>query len=135
MTAQAEPSHLHAMFRGLCNRCPHCGKGKLFARYLKVADTCNVCGEELNHHRADDLPAYLTILILGHILVPSIVSVEMAYSPPYWIQAAIWIPVTLVLSLVLLHLTKGAAVAWEWSLGLRGYKESKARRAATQASE
>lgn len=122
------PTRTTAILRGICGRCPNCGKGKLFARFLKVAETCNACGEELNHHRADDLPAYLTILILGHILVPLIVWTEVTYHPAYWIQAALWIPTTLIVSLALLQPCKGAVVATEWHLGLRGYSPAKERR-------
>src|SRR5947209_17029947 len=51
--------------RGLSGRCPACGEGHIFRKYLKVADSCACCGEELHHHRADDAPPYFTILIVG----------------------------------------------------------------------
>ena len=69
------------MWRGFRCRCPKCGKGHLFGKYLKVADHCEECGEEF-HHRADDFPAYLVIIVVGHIIVPAILAVESAYSPP-----------------------------------------------------
>lgn len=136
MTPATTPiSFPQAIFRGLRNRCPNCGQGRLFAKYLKTHDACPACGEELHHHRADDLPAYLTILLLGHILVPGIITVEMHYHPAYWIQALIWIPVTLILSLALLHWTKGMVVAAEWFLGLRGFHASKQRRMGANTGE
>ena len=55
--------------------------GTLFRRYLKVADNCPACGEELHHHRADDAPPYFTILIVGHFVVGLVLAVEMAYRP------------------------------------------------------
>ena len=57
------------MKRGLLGRCPHCGEGKLFPVFIKTVDACEVCGEELHHHRADDLPAYLVVVIVGHIVL------------------------------------------------------------------
>ena len=102
----------------------------MFARFLRVADTCPHCGEELHHHRADDLPAYLVILLLGHILIPAIVFVEVHYSPPYWVHAALWLPLTPLLAIGLLQPCKGAVVAVEWFYGMRGFFPSKERRLA-----
>jgi uncharacterized protein (DUF983 family) len=64
------------LWRGFTGKCPRCGEGKMFRAFLKVADSCAHCGQELHHHRADDLPAYILILVLGHILVQLIVKVE-----------------------------------------------------------
>ena len=60
---------VRSLRRGVAQKCPACGKGKLYGKYLKVADTCPACGEELHHHRADDAPPYFTILIVGHFIV------------------------------------------------------------------
>jgi len=76
MTASDSPSAAQALGRGLRGRCPACGEGRMFRAFLKVADQCPHCGEELHHHRADDFPAYLVIVIVGHILVPIILTVE-----------------------------------------------------------
>jgi uncharacterized protein (DUF983 family) len=110
-----------ALGRGFTCRCPNCGKGKLFAKFLKVAPSCSACGQEFHHHRADDLPAYLLILVLGHILVPLIVTVELLYSPPYWIYFAVWMPVTIALAVGLLQPIKGAVVALQWRMGMHGF--------------
>ena len=59
-----------AIFRGLRGRCPNCGEGKIFRAFLKVADECPACHEPLHHHRADDFPAYVVIVIVGHVVVP-----------------------------------------------------------------
>src|SRR4029079_2215598 len=99
-----------AIRRGLHGRCPHCGEGRMFRAFLKVADHCPACGEALHHHRADDAPAYFVILIVGHIVVPLAMSVELAYAPSYWLHAAMWLPLTLGLSLSLLQPIKGALV-------------------------
>ena len=117
-----------AMSRGFCGKCPHCGEGRLFARFLKVADTCDVCGEQLFHHRADDLPAYLVIVVVGHLVVPTILAIETAYAPAVWLQLAIWLPVTLFASLALLQPTKGAIVGLQWQIGMHGFEASKRQR-------
>jgi uncharacterized protein (DUF983 family) len=75
-------------------KCPNCGQGHLFGRFLKVVDSCEVCGEDYTPQRADDLPAYLVIAVVGHLVVPALLAVEMAYSPPVWLQLLIWVPVT-----------------------------------------
>ena len=111
-----------AMLRGLLGRCPHCGQGKLFRAFLKVTDECAVCGQDFRHQQADDAPAYFVILIVGHIVVPLALAVETALEPPYWLQLAIWLPVTLGLSLALLQPFKGAIVAWQWAHRMHGFE-------------
>ena len=117
-----------AMWRGFRCRCPNCGKGRLFGKYLKVADHCEECGEEFHHHRADDFPAYLVIIVVGHVIVPAVLAVETAYSPPYWLHFLIWLPLTLVSSLGLLQPTKGAIVGLQWQTGMHGFEAAKKRR-------
>jgi len=70
-----------ALLRGAAQKCPACGQGKLYRKYLKVADSCAACGEELHHHRADDAPPYFTILIVGHFLVAGVMMVEDYFHP------------------------------------------------------
>src|SRR5690606_2918036 len=67
-----------ALLRGAMLKCPACGVGGLFHRYLKVVDQCPQCGESLHHHRADDAPAYFTIVIVGHVVVSLVLAVEIA---------------------------------------------------------
>jgi uncharacterized protein (DUF983 family) len=128
MTNQAPISLAKAMWRGFRGRCPHCGEGRLFPRFLKVAHHCKACGEELFHQRADDFPAYLVIVVVGHAVVPAILAVEMAYAPPVALQLAVWLPVTLFASLALLQPTKGAIVGLQWQTGMHGFAEAKERR-------
>jgi uncharacterized protein (DUF983 family) len=110
-----------AMARGALQRCPACGRGRLFRAYLKVADTCPACSEELHHHRADDAPPYFTILIVGHVLIGGVLALEQAYAPASWIHASIWLPLGVVMSLVLLPLSKGALVGLQWALRMHGF--------------
>jgi uncharacterized protein (DUF983 family) len=117
-----------ALLRGLRGRCPACGKGKLFRAFVKVADSCSVCGEPFHHHRADDFPAYLTIVLVGHLVVPLTMYVEIAYAPSYWVHVAIWLPTVLVLSLGALQPIKGLIVAMQWYMGMHGFAEAKLAR-------
>ena len=115
-----------ALKRGLWGRCPNCGKGRMFRAFLKVADRCPACGEELHHQRADDAPAYFVILIVGHIVVPMALSVETAFAPSYWLHFALWAPLTLGLSLFLLQPVKGALVGLQWALRMHGFNPAQA---------
>ncbi|MBX3514915.1 MAG: DUF983 domain-containing protein [Xanthobacteraceae bacterium] len=110
-----------AVKRGFLGRCPNCGEGKLFGKFLKVVDECAVCHEPFRHHRADDAPAYLVILIVGHIVVPSALWVEQLFHPPYWLAFSIWIPLTLILALGLLQPMKGVIVGWQWAQRMHGF--------------
>lgn len=121
-----------ALWRGFTMKCPHCGEGCLFGRFLKVVDHCEACGESYAAQRADDLPAYLVIVVVGHAVVPALLAVETAYAPPYWVHALIWLPITLVSSLALLQPVKGAVVGLQWQVGMHGFQESKLRRIADE---
>ena len=111
-----------ALWRGITMRCPACGRGRLFRRYLKVADRCPACGEELHHHRADDAPPYFTIFLVGHLVVPMIIAVEMLWHPALWVHLVLWIPLVIILSLALLPLVKGGIVALQWALCMHGFE-------------
>ncbi len=109
-------------FRGYC---PACGKGRMFRAYLKVVDTCPHCGEELHHHRADDFPAYLVIIITGHILVPIVLAVETEFAPPILLSIPLWLSTAAAMCMGLLQPVKGAVVALQWHLGMHGFEESR----------
>jgi uncharacterized protein (DUF983 family) len=128
-------SLLKALGRGFAQKCPNCGRGDLFPRFLKVADACEVCGEDFTAQRADDFPAYLVIVVVGHLVVPTLLAVEIAYAPPVWLQLATWLPVTLLSSLALLQPTKGAIVGLQWQSGMHGFEEAKRRRESSTADD
>lgn len=119
MTDQAntldDRSVWRAMWRGTLCRCPHCGKGKMFRSYLKVADQCEVCGEELNHHRADDFPPYIAITIVGHIIIFLMLHMDMAYRVEPITYVYTMIPLAIVLPLAMLPSIKGAIVGLQWA--------------------
>jgi uncharacterized protein (DUF983 family) len=110
-----------AIRRGLRGHCPNCDRGSLFRAFLKVADRCGACGEAFHHHRADDAPAYFVILIVGHVVVPLALVVEVAYAPPYWVHAVLWLPLTIGLAVGLLQPIKGAIVGWQWANYMHGF--------------
>ena len=112
-----------AMKRGFRGRCPRCGEGKLFRAFLKVDNNCSVCSLDFTPHRADDLPAYLVIVIVGHIVVPTALMIETNYAPPVALQLAIYLPFTFVASLLLLQPVKGAVVGMQWALRMHGFDE------------
>ena len=122
------------LMRGLRGLCPACGEGHMFRKYLKVADACPKCGEELQHHRADDFPAYLDIVIVGHVLIPIVLAVETELAPPMWLSMTGWPLIALVATLGLLQPIKGAVVAMQWFLGMHGFEDAKGRRGAVVAT-
>ncbi|MBY6153519.1 DUF983 domain-containing protein [Vannielia litorea] len=110
-----------AMIRGWRRRCPCCGNGPMMAGYLKVRDTCPVCEEDLHHQRADDGPAYLTILIVGHLLAPLILYVYTAFRPDPLILATGFSVGCVALSLYLLPRLKGLMVGLQWAKRMHGF--------------
>ncbi len=113
---------LAAMRRGFLGRCPRCGQGSIFRAYLKVRERCDACGEELHHHRADDAPPYLTILIVAHVLGAAMVIVLGTWDDiPAWVNATLWPALVLLLSLTLLPRVKGLLVALQWALRMHGF--------------
>jgi uncharacterized protein (DUF983 family) len=115
-----------ALKRGLRGRCPRCGEGKLFRAFLKTADNCSVCGQDFTPHRADDLPAYLVIVIVGHLVVPLALFIETNYAPPVALQLSIYLPLTVVCSLAMLQPVKGAVVSLQWAMRMHGFDETPA---------
>jgi uncharacterized protein (DUF983 family) len=113
---------LEATRRGALGRCPACGVGRLFGRYLKVRDACAACGAELHHHRADDLPPYLVILIVAHLVGWGILTAETRFeSVPLWFHLALWPALTVALCLLLLQPVKGAVVGLQYGLRMHGF--------------
>ena len=111
------PPMATAIGRGLLGRCPACGKSHLFNGFLRVTAECRNCRAPLGLARADDAPPYFTILLTGHVVVPLFILSDR-YEPPLWLQAAIWLPLTLVMCLALLPVMKGAAVGLCWATNL-----------------
>jgi uncharacterized protein (DUF983 family) len=111
-----------ALRLGWAGRCPACGQGRLMPAYLRVAEECPACGEALHHHRADDGPAYLTILIVGKAVMAIYLAVYLTFAPSPLVMIALCWSLALVLALWLLPRIKGAMVALQWSRRMHGFE-------------
>lgn len=111
-----------ALFRGWRCKCPRCGQGRLLKGYLSVADSCPVCKLDYSHHRADDGPAYLTILLVGHLMAPLLHFVFVKWRPEPLVLFTIFAVGCVGLSLYLLPRLKGAIVGFQWAHGMGGFE-------------
>jgi uncharacterized protein (DUF983 family) len=100
--------------RGLRCRCPRCGEGRLFRGFLTLRPACEHCGLDFDFADAGDGPAVFVILIGGFIVVFAAMVVEFMYRPPYWVHAALWLPLILIVTLVPLRLMKGLMIALQF---------------------
>ena len=110
-----------AIARGFQRKCPHCGAGPLLKGYLKLRTQCSVCGEDLSFARADDAPAYLTILIVGHLMAPFLHWGFVHFRPEPIVLAAVFCTLCVALSLYLLPRIKGMVVAFQWARRMHGF--------------
>ena len=125
-----------AMRNGFRARCPRCGAGKAVFLLPRRRAPCAECGEEMHHHRADDLPAYLVIVIVGHIVVGAFMMFEATSTLSTFQHLAIWVPLTIILSVALLRPVKGAIIGLQWALYMHGFGErSRAARNASRTLE
>jgi uncharacterized protein (DUF983 family) len=111
------------VIRTFLGRCPTCGEGRLFASYLKPVACCAMCGEALGHIRAEDGPAWLTILLVGHIVAPFLLGVVPGLMWPDWAILAVSMAFTLVLALTILPRVKGFFIGMIWRSGCIGSEE------------
>lgn len=117
----AEREAKPAMLRGWRGKCPNCGTGPMLKGYLKVRDACDTCGEELHHHRADDGPSYVTILICGHLLAPMMLYVFETWNPDPLAMAVGFIVAFVALALFMLPRIKGVFVGLQWAKRMHGF--------------
>ncbi|RLQ87713.1 DUF983 domain-containing protein [Notoacmeibacter ruber] len=110
-----------SVLRGFLMRCPRCGEGKLFASYVTTVDHCAVCEEPIFHHRADDLPAYLVVFVVGHIIVGAYMGAEKLVDWSMVTHMVVWSILTLISVIALLPPTKGAVVGLQWALYMHGF--------------
>lgn len=123
-----------AVGRGWLCRCPACGKGKLFKGFLKPVAACEACGEDLSHQRADDLPPYLVITIVGHVVVGGLLLAEQYADWSFTAHMIIWPLLTLVLAPAMMQPVKGAVIGLQWALRMHGFDGGKPDSAAAAAS-
>jgi uncharacterized protein (DUF983 family) len=103
-----------AIISGLTCRCPRCGKGRLFHGFLRLRPRCEACGLDYAFIDAGDGPAVFVILLAGFVVVGAALVVEFVYRPPYWVHAALWIPLILVVTLVPLRVVKGLLISLQY---------------------
>lgn len=112
-----------ALRRGMLGLCPSCGKGRMFDGFLTVRSECSHCNEALHHHRADDGPAYLTILLVSHLGAPLLLAVYMIFRPSAMAMLISFSVGAVLLSLWLLPRIKGAFVGFQWARRMHGFGE------------
>jgi uncharacterized protein (DUF983 family) len=112
-----------AMGRGALACCPNCGRAPLFRSYLKQVDVCAACNEPLKHIRADDGPAWLTILIVGHIVVGLALTVEIYAPLPVGASIALFCGLSLAMILWLLPRAKGVFIGAIWAMKAPGSEQ------------
>lgn len=118
-----------AVLRGLRGRCPACGDSALFDRFLKPATHCSNCRQSWTGHEADDFPSYIVILLVGHLVVPMMVEVELGLHPPLWVHMSLWPPTVLLLALLLIQPVKGGVIAFQWARRMHGFEDGPADQA------
>lgn len=116
-----ERPKMQATVRGFFCRCPNCNEGKLFRAFLKPVDNCSECGEDFTHHRSDDFPPYINIMIVGHIVVALVLLVEKNVELTLTQHLLIWLPLTIVMSIVLMQPIKGAVIGIQWAMRMFGF--------------
>ena len=99
--------------RGFLKKCPSCGNSPIFLNYIKTISKCKKCGLNFSNYKSDDGPAYCTIFIVGHIIIPLILLTEKNFSPPTTLQMIIWPLITIIVTLWLLPKVKGAFLAFQ----------------------
>jgi uncharacterized protein (DUF983 family) len=112
MAAAGDVSPLVA---GLRCRCPRCGQGPLFNGYLTLRDRCTNCGLDYSFADSGDGPAVFIVLIAGFIVTGGALFVEIMYEPPYWVHAVLWLPLSIILSLVTLRPLKALMIALQYA--------------------
>ena len=122
---QLPASFWAAAARGMRSRCPRCGEAKLFVRWLKPAAHCPACGQDWSHQRADDFPAYIAILITGHLLAPVIIALVADFDLSPGTIALILLPSAVAMMLGMLQPAKGAVIAAQWWHGLHGFRRER----------
>ena len=113
-----------SIWRGVRGKCPSCGEGAVFESGLSIIAQCSVCHENLFHHRADDLPAYLNVFITGHIVVAAMMLIFIAGWFSTWTLMALSIAAAIILAVGLLRPLKGLVVGAQWALRMHGFDEN-----------
>lgn len=114
-------TYTQAALRGIRGRCPRCAEGHLFRKWLKPRERCPVCTLDLTPQRADDFPAYIAMLVTGHLLAPLIIALSLDFDLGPVAMMAILVPLALAMMLGMLQPAKGAVIATQWWFGMHGF--------------
>lgn len=99
---------------GLACRCPACGEGPVFETYLGLAAGCTVCGADFSSADAGDGPAFFVMFLIGILVTPGVLIVQILFAPPAWVQILIWSPIILLLAIWMLRPFKSLMFALQW---------------------
>lgn len=110
-----------ALKKGVRRHCPQCGGKTMFSGYLSVNEACGECGLEFHHHRADDMHPWITIVIVGHVIVPLMLTAVTQWNWPDWLHMVFWPMLVVVLSMTILPFAKGFVIALQWALKMHGF--------------
>ena len=125
LTPSLPATFWQAALRGIRSRCPRCGEAPLFRKWLKPLDACPHCGVDWSPQRADDFPAYIAIIVTGHLMAPLIIALSKDFDLGPAGMFAILVPLALVMMLGLLQPSKGAVIAAQWWYGLHGFRKER----------
>ena len=131
-TAFLPASGWAAMLRGLRGCCPRCGETRLFFRFLKPVSKCLRCDQDWTHQQADDFPAYVSILVTGHLMAPLIIGLTRDADLSPTAMISIILPTALVLMISILQPAKGAIIALQWWFGMHGFVKERPDEAADE---
>lgn len=124
-----------AIQRGMRRRCPRCGEAPLFRKWLKSQERCAHCGQDWSHHRADDFPAYIAMLLTGHLLAPVMIALTLDLDLSPAVILALLLPTAVAMMLAMLGPAKGAVIAAQWWHGLHGFTRERAALAPQSPSQ
>jgi uncharacterized protein (DUF983 family) len=116
---------IEAAWRAIQGRCPSCGETPLFTSYLRPIDSCHLCSQDWTPQQADDFPAYVAIILTGHIMAPIIIALVSRSMLPMWANVAVIISLALILLGAILQPAKGAIIAFQWWMGMHGFERPK----------
>jgi len=114
MSDSTQTTLTETILRGIACKCPRCGTGKLYAGFLTLKPKCEVCGLDYAFIDSGDGPAVFVIMIAGAIVVAAALIVEVKYQPPFWVHAALWLPLTLAVTLWPLRAIKSLLIALQF---------------------
>ena len=118
-------AYSQAALRGVRCRCPRCGEGRLFRKWLKPLERCPVCMLDLTPQRADDFPAYIAMIVTGHLMAPLIITLSKDFHLGPAAMFAILIPLAVAMMIGMLQPAKGAVIATQWWFGVHGFRKER----------